>query len=80
MIGQYLSNTNEKTTVSILQNILELNKTHVLASGPPGQIHDRRLTTNDPVRSPEMRRVLISRACPCVVDQCADVIEDNAMA
>ena len=26
MIGQYLSNTNEKATVSILQNILELNK------------------------------------------------------
>jgi len=26
MIRQYLSNTNEKTTVSILQNILELNK------------------------------------------------------
>ena len=24
--GQYLSNTNEKATVSILQNILELNK------------------------------------------------------
>jgi len=27
MIGQYLSNTNESTIVSILQNILELNKT-----------------------------------------------------
>ena len=26
MIGQYLSNTNEKATVSILQNILELNE------------------------------------------------------
>jgi hypothetical protein len=26
MIGQYLSNTNEKTTVSILQNILKLNQ------------------------------------------------------
>ena len=26
MIGQYLSNTSKKTTVSILQNILELNK------------------------------------------------------
>ena len=26
MIGQYLSNTNEKATVSILQNILELKK------------------------------------------------------
>jgi len=26
MIGQYLSNTNEKATVLILQNILELNK------------------------------------------------------
>jgi len=26
MIGQYLSNTNERATVSILQNILELNK------------------------------------------------------
>jgi hypothetical protein len=26
MIGQYLSNTNEKAKVSILQNILELNK------------------------------------------------------
>jgi len=26
MIGQYLSNTNEKATVFILQNILELNK------------------------------------------------------
>jgi hypothetical protein len=26
MIGQYLSNTNEKATASILQNILELNK------------------------------------------------------
>jgi len=26
MIGQYLSNTNKKATVSILQNILELNK------------------------------------------------------
>ena len=29
MIGQYLSNTNEKATVSILQNILELNKAHI---------------------------------------------------
>ena len=29
MIGQYLSNTNEKATVSILQNILELNKAPV---------------------------------------------------
>jgi len=26
MIGQYLSNTNEKAIVSILQNILELDK------------------------------------------------------
>jgi len=26
MIRQYLSNTNKKATVSILQNILELNK------------------------------------------------------
>ena len=26
MIGQYLSNTNERATVSILQNILELNQ------------------------------------------------------
>jgi len=26
MIGQYLSNTNERATVSILENILELNK------------------------------------------------------
>ena len=26
MIGQYLLNTNERATVSILQNILELNK------------------------------------------------------
>jgi hypothetical protein len=26
MIGQYLSNKNESTTVSILQKILELNK------------------------------------------------------
>jgi len=26
MIRQYLSNTNERATVSILQNILELNK------------------------------------------------------
>jgi len=26
MIGQYLSNTNERATVSVLQNILELNK------------------------------------------------------
>jgi len=26
MIGQYLSNTNESATVSILQNFLELNK------------------------------------------------------
>ena len=26
MIGQYLSNINEKATVLILQNILELNK------------------------------------------------------
>ena len=25
MIGQYLSNTNERATVSILQNILKLN-------------------------------------------------------
>ena len=33
MIGQYLSNTNEKATVSILQNILELNK--ALASTIP---------------------------------------------
>jgi hypothetical protein len=31
MIGQYLSNTNEKYTVSILQNILELNKAIVLS-------------------------------------------------
>ena len=30
MIGQYLSNTNERTTVSILQNILELNKAGLL--------------------------------------------------
>jgi len=29
MIEQYLSNTNEKATVSILQNILELNKTKI---------------------------------------------------
>ena len=29
MIGQYLSDTNEKATVSILQNILELNKARV---------------------------------------------------
>ena len=29
MIGQYLSNTNEKATVSILQNILELNKASI---------------------------------------------------
>ena len=26
MVGQYLSNTDERATVSILQNILELNK------------------------------------------------------
>ena len=26
MIGQYLSNTNESATMSILQNFLELNK------------------------------------------------------
>jgi len=26
MIGQYLSNTNENTTIPILQNFLELNK------------------------------------------------------
>jgi len=26
MIGQYLSNTNENATVSILQNFLQLNK------------------------------------------------------
>jgi len=26
MIGQFLSNTNESATVSILQNFLELNK------------------------------------------------------
>ena len=31
MIGQYLSNTNEKATVSILQNILELNKAQPLS-------------------------------------------------
>jgi len=30
MIEQYLSNTNERATVSILQNILELNKAWVL--------------------------------------------------
>ena len=29
IIGQYLSNTNEIATVSILQKILELNKTNV---------------------------------------------------
>jgi hypothetical protein len=29
MIGQYLSNTNERATVSILQNILELNKAYI---------------------------------------------------
>ena len=29
MIGQYLSNTNKRATVSILQNILELNKAYV---------------------------------------------------
>jgi len=29
MIGQYLSNTNERATVSILQNILELNKAQI---------------------------------------------------
>jgi len=33
MIGQYLLNTNEKATLSILQNILELNK----AKGLPGR-------------------------------------------
>jgi len=30
MIGQYLSNTNEKAIVSILQNILELNKAFLM--------------------------------------------------
>jgi len=30
MIEQYLSNTNERATVSILQNILELNKALVV--------------------------------------------------
>jgi hypothetical protein len=29
MIGQFLSNTNESATVSILQNLLELNKAFV---------------------------------------------------
>jgi len=30
MIGKYLSNTNENTTVPVLQNFLELNKALVL--------------------------------------------------
>jgi len=30
MIGQYLSNTNESATVSILQNFSELNKAYSL--------------------------------------------------
>jgi hypothetical protein len=29
MIGQFLSNTNESGTVSILQNFLELNKAYI---------------------------------------------------
>ena len=32
MIGQYLSNTNERATMFILQNILELNKATVCRS------------------------------------------------
>ena len=33
MIGQYLSNTNESATVSILQNFLKLNKALVNVFG-----------------------------------------------
>ena len=36
MIGQFLSNTNESTTVSILQKFLELNKAFVAA--PKGKL------------------------------------------
>jgi hypothetical protein len=35
MIGQYLSNTNEKATVPILQNILELNKARIQRGNAP---------------------------------------------
>ena len=49
MIRQYLSNTNEKTTVSILQNILELNKASALAR--PFRIR-LRLTTRPRRRPP----------------------------
>ena len=37
MIGQYLSNTNEKVTVSILQNILKLNKARGSKSNVAGK-------------------------------------------
>jgi len=33
MIGQFLSNTNESATVSILQNFLKLNKAQESTSG-----------------------------------------------
>ena len=68
MIGQYLSNKNEKTTVSILQNILKLNKTQ-----GPSTMRTKQITVlkadlpypNDVAVSSDRMHVVVAHMVPC---------------
>ena len=66
MIGQYLSNTNERAIVSILQNILELNK--ALFTGPK-YVPDHRSSSHtrlfffDSTRASGSKRKIIEEEC-----------------
>ena len=59
MIGQYLSNTNEKATVSILQNILELNKPQNKCKNMQQVCEHKMLASNPVIKSIKYNKVAI---------------------
>ena len=67
MIGQYLSNTNEKATVSILQNILELNKAWI-TTGQIANGHECNRSESAPLTARVQRASLGQRRSPVCVD------------